>query len=510
MSAATNRRRFLQATAAGGALFGSSQFAFLKNLPPVSAAEARQSRYAPGVGPEIEPMVRLLEETPRDELLETVAAKIKSGTSYREIIAALQLAAVRNVEPRPIVGFKFHAVLVVNSAHLASLSSPASDRWLPIFWAIDYFKAKQIEEQRRNGWTLPPVDEAAVPPSHKAREAFRTAMENWDEEAADAAIAGLVRSAGANDVYGMLHHYGGRDFRSIGHKAIFTSNSQRTLSCIGWQRAEPVLRSLVYAMLNHPREPNPATSDLEADRPFRRNQELIHSIRDEWQDGQASDEATRELLAVFHSGANDEACDLAVECLNRGVAPQSIWDAVFIGAAELQLRQPGIVALHALTTTNALRHAYDASSDDASRRLTLLQNCAFVPMFCQEVKHRGKASDTNVDELKPVAPNETTAEGAVEEIFADLSNDRFTAAAKARSYLETGGSAKTLIDAARRLIFLKGREVHDYKFSSAVLEDYYRVSPQWQSAFLSMCTVNLRGSGQSDNGLVDRIHSALA
>ena len=42
------------------------------------------------------------------------------------------LAGVRNIQPRP-VGFKFHAVLVVNSAHIASLASPDSDRWLPIF-----------------------------------------------------------------------------------------------------------------------------------------------------------------------------------------------------------------------------------------------------------------------------------------------------------------------------------------------------------------------------------------
>jgi hypothetical protein len=31
------------------------------------------------------------------------------------------LAGVRNIEPRPSVGFKFHAVLVVNPVHLASL-----------------------------------------------------------------------------------------------------------------------------------------------------------------------------------------------------------------------------------------------------------------------------------------------------------------------------------------------------------------------------------------------------
>ncbi|MGC4054570.1 MAG: hypothetical protein QM757_36285 [Paludibaculum sp.] len=64
------------------------------------------------------------------------------------MLAALLLAGVRNIQPRP-VGFKFHAVLVVNSAHLASLASPDSDRWLPIFWAIDQFKSSQAADVKR-------------------------------------------------------------------------------------------------------------------------------------------------------------------------------------------------------------------------------------------------------------------------------------------------------------------------------------------------------------------------
>ena len=39
--------------------------------------------------------------------------------------------------------------------------------------------------------------------------------------------------------------------------------------------------------------------------------------------------------------------------------------------------------------------------------------------------------------------------------------------------------ARELINAARVLVFLKGRDAHDYKFSSAILEDYYHISPKW-------------------------------
>src|SRR5213075_1924739 len=118
--------------------------------------------------PEIEGLVRLLEDTPRERVLEEVAQRIKHGTTYREIVAALMLAGVRNIQPRPI-GFKFHAVLVVNSAHLASISSPETDRWLPIFWALDHFKSSKAADEREGDWALGPVNESSVPPSHKAK-----------------------------------------------------------------------------------------------------------------------------------------------------------------------------------------------------------------------------------------------------------------------------------------------------------------------------------------------------
>ncbi len=174
MSMRTDRRRFLQTSAAGGALVGLGDLGFLSRLRPVSADEAKLDPKVVRLQPEIEPLVRLLEETPRERLLEEVAGRIHKGLSYQEVLAALLLAGVRNVQPRPSVGHKFHAVLVVNSAHLASLGSPDSDRWLPIFWALDHFKSSQAQDVREGNWTMGPVDESAVPPAgRRARRSSR-------------------------------------------------------------------------------------------------------------------------------------------------------------------------------------------------------------------------------------------------------------------------------------------------------------------------------------------------
>src|SRR3989442_10500248 len=156
---------------------------------------------------------------------------------------------------------------------------------------------------------MAPVDENSVPPAYKAKEAFIEAMDSWDEKKADAAVAGLVRSAGANEIYELFYRYGARDFRSIGHKAIFVGHSWRMLQFIGWQHAEPVLRSLAFALLNHDlKNTTPALSDDEADRPWRRNRELAARIGQRWLSGKVDDGATREMLEVLRAGSNNEAC----------------------------------------------------------------------------------------------------------------------------------------------------------------------------------------------------------
>jgi hypothetical protein len=95
------RRSFLKAAAGTGAAVGLGQLGFLSRLPSVSAAEAVLDTTHVQFRPEIEPLVRLLEDTSREQLLEEVGARIKRGTTYREVLTALQLAGVRNIQPRP-------------------------------------------------------------------------------------------------------------------------------------------------------------------------------------------------------------------------------------------------------------------------------------------------------------------------------------------------------------------------------------------------------------------------
>jgi len=174
----TTRRRFVydSATSATAVIGGLH---FLAGLPRVTADEAGLKSNPAQFGDDIEPLVRLIEESPADSLLERVAERIRGGRSYRDVLAALLLAGIRNVQPRPSVGFKFHCVLVVNACHLASLAGPDEDRWLPIFWGLNYFKSSQEDEAKRSGWRMKPVKESLVPDAARARQLFVEAMDSW-------------------------------------------------------------------------------------------------------------------------------------------------------------------------------------------------------------------------------------------------------------------------------------------------------------------------------------------
>lgn len=501
MSTPPDRRSFLQASA-----LGAGGLAFLNDLPAVSAADAKLNPDLVKLDPEIEPLVRLLEDTPREKVLEEVGARVKKGLPYRDVLAAQLLAGVRNVQPRPSVGFKFHAVLVVNSAHLASLAGPDRERWLPIFWAIDNFKSAQAQNLKEGGWRMKPVAEMKLPAN--PREAFIKAMDSWDVEAADAAAAALARTAPTNELFDLFARYGCRDFRDIGHKAIFVANSFRTLGTIGRRHAEPVLRSLAYALLHHEGD-NPARRDGDPDRPGRRNAELARKIRADWQGGKPSPDATADVLAAVRSGSDAELGDKVVSLLNAGISPGSVWDGLFVAAGELLMRQPGIVALHTLTTLNALHYAYETTADGETRKLLLLQGAAFLPLFREAMKGRGKVGDAKIDTLGAEVPDDPIPV-KFEDIYPTLSKDKMSAARMAADYLRGNpGGARELVDAGRLLIFLKGTDSHDYKFSSAVMEDYAHISQPWRDKFLAASLFWLKGSAGPDSPVVKRTRAAL-
>ena len=73
MREGATRREFLKLASAGGAAMGLGGWAFLGKLPSVSAQEARLDPARVVLDASIAPLVRLMEDTPREQILQRVA-----------------------------------------------------------------------------------------------------------------------------------------------------------------------------------------------------------------------------------------------------------------------------------------------------------------------------------------------------------------------------------------------------------------------------------------------------
>lgn len=207
MRSNSSRRRFLQWTSAPPV--GACDLGFFSALGSVSAAEAQPSANAVQLNRDIEPVVRLLEDTPREKLLEAVAAQNKkrqfvsrSGgcSAAKPECATFSRAGSRLQIPcgagRQLVHF--------------AVCRRRRRRWLPMFWALDYLEEAQEEDRWQGDWTMAPVErKAKCPPAHRARQAFIEAMDDWDVRG-PTSLRPPWRSDGANEIYELMFRYSRR------------------------------------------------------------------------------------------------------------------------------------------------------------------------------------------------------------------------------------------------------------------------------------------------------------
>lgn len=115
--------------------------------------------------------------------------------------------------------------------------------------------------------------------------------------------------------------------------------------------------------------------------------------------------------------------------------------------------------------------------------------------------------------IDAIEPGELAGQGqaAVDGIFTALSRDKLAAARKTLALLANQrDQLPAMLATARRLIFAKGTDSHDYKFSSAALEDFYHVSPAWRDRYLASSVFWLKGSAGKDSPVLQRTRAALA
>src|SRR5262249_28599871 len=128
----STRRRFLQ-VAAGSATLAMADRGWLSGLAAFGAETPPDKvRY----GPDLEPVVRLIEETPRDRCVAVFIDKLRRGLPYSRFLAANFYAGVRRQ-------ISHHDVYKIHAVHQVSQDVRAEERLLPLFWSVNAFKVHQ-------------------------------------------------------------------------------------------------------------------------------------------------------------------------------------------------------------------------------------------------------------------------------------------------------------------------------------------------------------------------------
>lgn len=515
------RRGFLTTAATAGAVMGTGQWA---NSLSLSSASAEESQVTPDLvrfSPDIEPIVRLIEETPREKCVDVLIEQLRRGLPYRVFLAALYLANIRTNEVD-------HPLAVLHSAHELSLDLPVQERLLPLFVALDSFQVHRRGTDRALG-VKPPTGK--LPAAEHAVAELHAAMQAFDRERAERAIVSLWRHHGVARVAEPLWHYGARDWTFIGHFAIWAANCWRPLPVIGWEHVEPILRVVVTSLVGE--------DQMLRGQPYASNCEHVAKAKTavpaDWADGVPDVGLTKELLSLVRERRSDEACRLAAAQLIEGKAKAgAIWDAVHLAAGEMILcAQKNSEPLHANTAANALHYAFRVSGDVGNRLLILLQAVGWMCLYRSALARKGWLKEAKqITEIEAIDIPERQ-ETAIEDILSQLSfgaSERPTpdaipgwkgaqfnhqpwrdeAARKVFAFASRFSDSQRLVLEAFRLLPLKADwDPHRIKFPLAAWENVGWVSSAWRPHLLAAASYSFLGADALDTDLAKQVREAL-
>lgn len=511
------RRQFLQSVAGTASLS-------LAGVPTLSGLAVLADEQPPEqvrFRPDIEPIVRLIEETPRERCVEIFVDQLRRGLPYRRFLAATFFACVRRKHSH-------HDVYKIHSVHQVSMDVRPEERLLPLFWAINSFK------QRTEDFPGQPLTElkGPFPAPEKASAEFSDAMQRADQERAEPALIAMARSQGARQTMEQLWFYGCRNGSAGGHGAISVANCFRALETIGWQQAEPVLRFVVQDLF----QLGYVKPDAFLYPNLARVEQDLNKLPPGWSGDHGNQAATRELFTLIRDGKANEACELTATQLQSGVTAQAIWDAVHLATAELMVRHRdgwGLASrpLHSNTSTNALHYAFRTCTVPQTRLLLLLQAVAWAASKTNGDLSGGGLRDITITELGGAAVP-ASSENAVADIFAQVParTYRWDPNADPKAVL-TYGQRSDADEACRKVFALiRGRpeaaplfvqtaqiwlcrkasnDHHEYKFLAAILEDATQVSPEWQPHLLAASVHYFHGNQTPDNPVIQQAREVL-
>ena len=188
----------------------------------------------------MESLVRLMQETPANELLPKLVDKLRTGTELRTLVAAGALANARTFGGQDYIGF--HTMMALAPALHMSRELPVELQPLPVFKVL-YRNTNRIQEHGgRKDEVLRQVTPAAQSSGPFNGERLREAVRHKDVNEAEQAFARIAQGSPDDAFNDLLFAV---DDHTEVHRVVLPYRAWDLLGLIGREQAHTLLRQSV-------------------------------------------------------------------------------------------------------------------------------------------------------------------------------------------------------------------------------------------------------------------------
>jgi hypothetical protein len=283
----------------------------------------------------MEPLVRLMQETPVENILPVLTEQLRAGKTLDQLIAAGALANARTFGGEDYIGF--HTMMALSPALHMSRELPEASRALPVFKVL-YRNTSRIQARGgRANEVLHPVAPSEIPVGRNPGELMRSLVRAKDAPSAEQALAALA-SHSAEDAFNALL-YAIQDNAEV-HRVVMPYRAWDLLGVVGKEHAETLLRQSVHYCVRS--ESGQRGTVWDAPRTLLPKLMEEHKLLDTRPGDRRAEEGWIDQLSqtIFKS-TPEQAAGAVAAALAEGFSPRNVGEAISLAANQLILRDHG-------------------------------------------------------------------------------------------------------------------------------------------------------------------------
>lgn len=436
----------------------------------------------------LEPLVGVMQDTPAEQLLPALIAKMNGGVELKTLVAAGALANARTFGGQDYDGY--HALMALAPAYQMAGELPAERRPLPVLKVLHRNTRRMQAFGGKAKEVLKPLPLTKAKPADGAT--LRDNCRRADVEAAERTLATMTGPVG--EAYNHLQ-FAVQDEIDV-HRVVLAWRAWVLLDFTGTEQAQTLLRQSVRFCVNS-----------EQERLKRGNKEpairaLLPKLLDEHKllrkslgNRKADDAWVQQLAQTVFAESRERAAEAVAAALAEGFSPEDIGEALTLAASRLTLHDPGrdhgdaekpkgsvhgaSVGVHATDAANAWRNIARVSNP----RNTVASLIVGAYHTAGQSGRLNPSSYPTVDALSAVKSSDPAGLlGALEEAI--KVGDQVRACAVMQRYNELGHAPRGAFDVLLKYAVSEDGALHAEKYYRTITEEFASSRPAFRGQHL--------------------------